>query len=211
MISLSHITSPSALILPVEDICRRAREAGIVTVVDGAHAPGQVDLDLQHIGADFYCGNCHKWLSSARGAGFLHARPEGQSLLEPLVVSHGWEREEPGPSQFQALLHMGRYDRPGSLLECARCHRLPRPKRLGGRPPCLQPASYGERTAHPRNVRTAAHQPFFNVVPNAPGASPRQGRILSAALGRKSNHCTGRPTSRPARNTHFRPGLQQPC
>ena len=102
VISLSHITSPSALILPVEEICRRAREAGIVTVVDGAHAPGQVDLDLQQIGADFYCGNCHKWLSSARGAGFLHARPEGQSLLEPLVVSHGWEREEPGPSQFQA-------------------------------------------------------------------------------------------------------------
>ena len=101
VISLSHITSPSALILPVEEICRRAREAGIVTVVDGAHAPGQVDLDLQQIGADFYCGNCHKWLSSARGAGFLHARPERQSLLEPLVVSHGWEREEPGPSQFQ--------------------------------------------------------------------------------------------------------------
>ena len=101
VISLSHITSPSALILPVEEICRRAREAGIVTVVDGAHAPGQVDLDLQQIGADFYCGNCHKWLSSARGAGFLHARPERQSLLEPLVVSHGWEREESGPSQFQ--------------------------------------------------------------------------------------------------------------
>ena len=101
VISLSHITSPSALILPIEEICRRAREAGIVTVVDGAHAPGQLDLDLEKIGADFYCGNCHKWLSSARGAGFLYARPERQALLEPLVVSHGWEREDPGPSRFQ--------------------------------------------------------------------------------------------------------------
>ena len=101
VLSLSHITSPSALILPVEEICRRAREAGMITVIDGAHAPGQLDVDMEEIGADFYCGNCHKWLSSARGAGFLHARPERQSLLEPLVVSHGWDREEPGQSQFQ--------------------------------------------------------------------------------------------------------------
>ena len=101
VISLSHITSPSALILPVAEICRRARQAGIITVVDGAHAPGQLDLNLEEIGADYYGGNCHKWLSSARGAGFLHARPERQHLLEPLVVSHGWDRDVPGDSQFQ--------------------------------------------------------------------------------------------------------------
>lgn len=101
VIALSHITSPSALILPVASICRRARDAGIITVVDGAHAPGQLDVDMEEIGADFYGGNCHKWLSSARGAGFLYARPERQDLLEPLVVSHGWDRDEPGDSQFQ--------------------------------------------------------------------------------------------------------------
>ena len=101
VISLSHITSPSALILPVEEICRRARNAGILTVVDGAHAPGQLNVDMQAIGADFYGGNCHKWLSSARGAGFLYARPDRQDLLEPLVVSHGWQREESDSSQYQ--------------------------------------------------------------------------------------------------------------
>jgi len=101
VISLSHITSPSALILPVAEICRRARNAGIISVVDGAHAPGQLDLDMEEIGADFYGGNCHKWLSSARGTGFLYARPERQHLLEPLVVSHGWDREAPGDSRFQ--------------------------------------------------------------------------------------------------------------
>lgn len=100
VISISHITSPTALILPVEEICRRASKAGILTVIDGAHAPGQLDLDMQAIGADFYCGNCHKWLSSARGAGFLYARPDRQHLLEPLVVSHGWRSDSPGQSPF---------------------------------------------------------------------------------------------------------------
>lgn len=100
VIALSHITSPTALVFPVAEICRRAREAGILTVIDGAHAPGQLDLDMQAIGADFYAGNCHKWLSSPRGAGFLWARPERQPLLEPLVVSHGWQSRNPGPSPF---------------------------------------------------------------------------------------------------------------
>ncbi|MBK7176690.1 MAG: aminotransferase class V-fold PLP-dependent enzyme [Chloroflexi bacterium] len=90
VIYLSHITSPTALRLPVEAICARARQAGILTLIDGAHAPGQIDLDLPALGADFYTGNCHKWMMSAKGAGFLYARPEAQPLLEPLIVSWGW-------------------------------------------------------------------------------------------------------------------------
>jgi isopenicillin-N epimerase len=90
VIYLSHITSPTALRLPVEAICARAREAGILTVIDGAHAPGQIELDLPAGGADFYTGNCHKWLMSPKGAAFLYARPEVQHLVEPLVVGWGW-------------------------------------------------------------------------------------------------------------------------
>jgi len=97
---LSHITSPTAVILPIEPLIARARAAGIWTVIDGAHAPGQVDLDLSQMGVDFYGGNCHKWLSAPKGAGFLYVRPELQHLIEPVVVSWGWRPNDPGPSVF---------------------------------------------------------------------------------------------------------------
>ncbi len=94
VIFISHITSPTALIFPVKEICRRARAAGILSIVDGAHAPGQIPVDLQDIAADIYTGACHKWLMAPKGAAFLYAHPEVQGWLDPLVISWGYQPEE---------------------------------------------------------------------------------------------------------------------
>ncbi|HEU5477577.1 MAG TPA: aminotransferase class V-fold PLP-dependent enzyme [Gaiellaceae bacterium] len=87
---VSHVTSTTGLVLPVEDIVGRARALGLVTIVDGAHAPAHVPLDLTALGADFYSGNAHKWLCAPKGAGFLHARPERQDRLDGAIVSWGY-------------------------------------------------------------------------------------------------------------------------
>ena len=87
MLFLSHITSLTAIILPIEELIARARERGIITVIDGAHTPGQIDLNLGQIAADFYVGNCHKWMMTPKGSRFLHVRREMQSIIEPLIVS----------------------------------------------------------------------------------------------------------------------------
>ena len=89
-IVVSHITSPTALVFPVEDVCEAARKAGVLSIVDGAHAPGHLALDVEAVGADVYAGNCHKWLCAPKGCGFLWARPEHQDWIEPLVVSWGY-------------------------------------------------------------------------------------------------------------------------
>lgn len=100
IIFISHITSPTALIFPVAEVCKRARAAGILSIIDGAHAPGQIPLDLSEIGADLYAGACHKWLCAPKGAAFLYARLEVQKWLDPLVVSWGFDSEKPSGSQF---------------------------------------------------------------------------------------------------------------
>ena len=92
-IVVSHITSPTALVLPVEDICAAARKAGVLSIVDGAHVPGHMPLDLGTLGADVYAGNCHKWLCAPKGSGFLWARPEHQDWIEPLVISWGYHED----------------------------------------------------------------------------------------------------------------------
>lgn len=89
----SHVEWSTGRVNDVAEVCRRAREAGALSIVDGAHAPGQIDLALDALGADVYAGNCHKWLSAPKGSAFLYVRPEAQHLIEPLVVSWDWDVE----------------------------------------------------------------------------------------------------------------------
>ena len=89
---LDHITSQSALVLPIDGMVAACHTAGVPVLVDGAHAPGQVALDVAAIDADWYVGNCHKWLNAPKGCGFLHARPDRQEDLHPVTISHGYEK-----------------------------------------------------------------------------------------------------------------------
>jgi isopenicillin-N epimerase len=86
----SHVLSPTGLVLPASELCTEARRRGILSVVDGAHAPAMLPLDLDDIDADFYGGNCHKWLLAPTGCGFLHLGRTSEDRLQPLQVSWGW-------------------------------------------------------------------------------------------------------------------------
>ena len=87
---IDHVTSPTALVLPVEAMTAAARDAGALVLVDGAHAPGMMGLDIEALDADWYTGTCHKWLFAAKGCAFLWAGPRVIDRLHPAVVSHGY-------------------------------------------------------------------------------------------------------------------------
>jgi isopenicillin-N epimerase len=95
----SHVLSPTGMVLPARELCALARRRGVVSVVDGAHAPAFLPVNLKEIGADFYGGNCHKWLLAATGSGFLHIGPGNEDRLQPLQVSWGWQGATVGPDE----------------------------------------------------------------------------------------------------------------
>ncbi len=90
VVYVSHVTSSTALVLPIDEIVARARDLGLVTIVDGAHAPAHVPVDIAALGADFTSGNTHKWLGAPKGAGFLHVRPEHQERVDAAIISWGY-------------------------------------------------------------------------------------------------------------------------
>lgn len=99
-ISIGQCTSATALIFPVKEICEKAKELGLITIVDGAHIPGHIPLNLHEIKADFYTGTLHKWLLGPKGSTFLYVNKNFQNRLEPLIISWGYEAAKPTKSKF---------------------------------------------------------------------------------------------------------------
>jgi len=100
LVLVDHVTSPTALVLPVAEIVRELEPRGIAVFVDGAHAPGMLPLDLRALRPSFYTGNLHKWVCAPRGAGFIFVRRDRQAGVHPAVISHGYNTPREGRSLF---------------------------------------------------------------------------------------------------------------
>lgn len=145
---VDHLTSATGIVLPVAALVATLEERGIPVLVDGAHAPGSVPLDLGRLAASYYTGNAHKWLCAPKGAAFLHARADRRAGLHPLVVSHGYEPEAAAPRFREEFDWTGTLD-PTPALCIPACLRL-----LGS----LLPGGWEELMARNRALALAARE-----------------------------------------------------
>jgi isopenicillin-N epimerase len=162
LVLLDHVVSQTALIFPIQELVRQLSERGIATLIDGAHAPGMIPLNLENLGATYYTGNCHKWLCAPKGSAFLYVRPDQQNSIRPLVISHGANSSRRDRSQFHLEFDWTGTGDPTPYLCVAEAIRL-----MGS----LLPGGWPEVMASNRAMAIAARQflcDTLNIEPPCP-------------------------------------------